>query len=208
MVAPNTRPILYLSFRSHASRDARSLRAVRGRTPTWGRRLYLRLRMHLLCVLRGDADSHLPQLSRSAGSTTAPALGERSCLTSATGGRHRRPLTTKASTRSAMIPLRQVGILTIAASGLVLAGPHRGLQPTVHRDAGCQVRGVWELVSVSRNGKDQPLAGYRGMKVLTDRHFMFVGQAAKRDTLPLKTETDTLRAYQMSGGAGTYSHRR
>ena len=104
-----------------------------------------------------------------------------------------------------MIPLRQVGILTIAASGLVLAGPHRGLQPTVHRDAGCQVRGVWELVSVSRNGKDQPLAGYRGMKVLTDRHFMFVGQAAKRDTLPLKTEMDTLRAYQMSGGAGTYT---
>ena len=104
-----------------------------------------------------------------------------------------------------MILLRHVGILTIAASGLVLSGPHRALQSTVHRDAGCQVRGVWELVSVSRNGKGQPLAGYRGMKVLTDRHFMFVGQAAKRDTLPLKTETDTLRAYQMSGGAGTYT---
>ena len=34
---------------------------------------------------------------------------------------------------------------------------------------------------------------------------MFVGQAGKRDTLPLKTEMDTLRAYQMSGGAGTYT---
>src|SRR3989442_3420765 len=104
-----------------------------------------------------------------------------------------------------MILLRHVGMFTIAASGLVLSGPYRALQPTVHRDAGCQVRGVWELVSVSQNGKDQPLAGYRGMKVLTDRHFMFVGQAAKRDTLPLKTETDTLRAYQMSGGAGSHT---
>src|SRR5256884_5924289 len=109
--------------------------------------------------------------------------------------------------------LRHVATLTIAACGLALSGPHRASQTTerselprptndVHPDAGCRVRGVWELVSVSQNGKDQPLAGYRGMKVLTDRHFMFVGQAAKRDTLPLKTELDTLRAYQMSGGAG------
>jgi len=115
-----------------------------------------------------------------------------------------------------MIPLRQVATLTIAASGLALAGPHRtslirerseflGATNAVHPGANCQVRGVWELVSVSQNGKDQPLAGYRGMKVLTDRHFMFVGQAGKRDTLPLKTEMDTLRAYQMSGGAGTYT---
>src|SRR5256885_17239472 len=114
-----------------------------------------------------------------------------------------------------MIPLRQVATLTIAASGLALAGPHRtspirerseflGATNAVHPGASCQVRGVWELVSVSQNGKDQPLAGYRGMKVLTDRHFMFVGHAAKRDTLPLKSEMDTLRAYQMSGGGGAH----
>ena len=117
-----------------------------------------------------------------------------------------------------MTPLRHVATLTIAASALALSGPHsasptrerselRGATNDVHPDAGCPVRGVWELVSVSQNGKDQPLAGYRGMKVLTDRHFMFVGQAAKRDTLPLKTEMDTLRAYQLSGGAGTYTTR-
>src|SRR2546421_7006135 len=115
-----------------------------------------------------------------------------------------------------MIPLRQVATLTIAASGLALAGPHRtspirerseflGATNAVHPGASCQVRGVWELVSVSQNGKDQPLAGYRGMKVLTDRHFMFVGHAAKRDTLPLKSEMDTLRAYQMSGGGGGHT---
>src|SRR2546430_11221750 len=115
--------------------------------------------------------------------------------------------------------LRHVATLTIAASGLALSGPYRASQTTersellrptndVHPDAGCRVRGVWELVSVSQNGKDQPLAGYRGMKVLTDRHFMFVGQAAKRDTLPLKTELDTLRAYQMSGGGGGHDNTR
>ena len=115
-----------------------------------------------------------------------------------------------------MMLLRNVAALTIAVSGLALSGPHRTSQTRerveflrevndVRPDAGCQVRGVWELVSVSQNGKDQPLAGHRGMKVLTDRHFMFVGQAARRDTLPLKTEMDTLRAYQISGGAGTYT---
>lgn len=115
-----------------------------------------------------------------------------------------------------MTVLRHVAALTIAASGLALSGPQRAshtrersefLSATndVHPDAGCQVRGVWELVSVSQNGKDQPLAGSRAMKVLADRHFMFVGQAAKRDTLPLKTAMDTLRAYQISGGAGTYT---
>ena len=115
-----------------------------------------------------------------------------------------------------MIAFRHVAALTLAASGLALSGSRRtshtmksGKLPRAAHDghpaAGCQVRGVWELVSVSQNGKDQPLAGYRTMKVLTDRHFMFVGQAARRDTLPLKSATDTLRAYQISGGAGTYS---
>ncbi len=115
-----------------------------------------------------------------------------------------------------MMLLRHVAALTIAVSGLAVAGPHPVSQTgerseflramnDVHPDAGCPVRGVWELVSVSQNGKDQPLAGSRAMKVLTDQHFMFVGQAAKRDTLPLKTELDTLRAYQISGGAGTYT---
>lgn len=115
-----------------------------------------------------------------------------------------------------MMLLRTVAAFTIAVSGLAISGPHR-TAPTRERPgflgerhdsnppAGCPVRGAWELVSVSQDGKDQPLAGYRTMKLLTDRHFMFVGQAARRDTLPLKTAMDTLRAYQISGGAGTYT---
>ena len=71
---------------------------------------------------------------------------------------------------------------------------------------GCRVQGVWELVSVSTDGKEDSLpAGYRQRKVVTAHHWMWMGQAAKRDTLPLATVTDSLRAYWLSGGSGTYT---
>jgi hypothetical protein len=106
--------------------------------------------------------------------------------------------------------------LLVAASGIAFLGaatiPRNSERSRQARaanelrlEAKCQVRGVWELVSVSLDGKDQPLAGYKQMKVLTDRRFMWIGQAARRDTLPLKTQMDTLRAYQIGGGAGTYT---
>lgn len=69
----------------------------------------------------------------------------------------------------------------------------------------CPVRGVWELASISVDGKDQPLAGARQWKVVTDRHFMWLAQAGRRDTLPLQTLVDTLRMYRLDGGAGTYT---
>ena len=71
--------------------------------------------------------------------------------------------------------------------------------------ADCRLKGVWEMVAVTNNGKDAPLNGYRQMKVVTGRHFMWIGEDPKRDTLPLKTGVDTLRAYIIGGGAGTYS---
>src|SRR5438477_3520527 len=115
-----------------------------------------------------------------------------------------------------MVPLHRVAALTIAASGLALTGAQPssharadGDQLKVTEDArvekGCAVRGVWELVAVAQDGKDQPLAGFKQMKVLTDRHWMWIGHAARRDTLPLKTEIDSLRATQVGGGAGTYA---
>ena len=70
---------------------------------------------------------------------------------------------------------------------------------------GCRVQGVWEMVSVSTDGKEEPLAGYRQRKVVTSHHWMWIGHAAKRDTLPLATLTDSLRAYWVSGGSGTYT---
>jgi hypothetical protein len=118
-----------------------------------------------------------------------------------------------------MIPLHRVAAVVAAASGLVLAGagartvPQAGKGDAEQRAttggaqpaASCPVKGVWDIVSVSMDGKDQPLAGYTQRKILTARHYMWLGQAAKRDTLPLRTEADTLRAYQTPGGAGTYT---
>ena len=92
--------------------------------------------------------------------------------------------------------------LAIALPGCCLVGV--GAASSVHR-AGCRVQGVWELESVTNNGKDQPLNGLRQIKIVTQHHFMWIGQAARRDTLPLKTEADTLRRNSLGGGAGTYS---
>jgi hypothetical protein len=69
----------------------------------------------------------------------------------------------------------------------------------------CAVTGVWELTGVTTNGKPAPLEGYRQRKVVSKKHFMWVGQAGRRDTLPLKTAADTLRHNQLSGGGGTWS---
>jgi hypothetical protein len=71
--------------------------------------------------------------------------------------------------------------------------------------AGCAVQGVWDLVSRTIDGKDVPLNGSRERKVVTARHFMWVGHAGGRDTLPMETELEKLRALRFEGGAGTYS---
>ncbi len=118
-----------------------------------------------------------------------------------------------------MIPVHRVAVLELAGTYLVLAGAcipvglqnqQRGLGSRratndIRSGLQCPVRGVWDLVSVSVDGKDQPLNGYKQMHVLTERYSIWIGQSAKRDTLPLKTEIDTLRAYRIPGGAGTYS---
>jgi hypothetical protein len=71
--------------------------------------------------------------------------------------------------------------------------------------ARCPVQGVWDLVSRTIDGKDAPLNGFRERKLLTARHYMWVGHADRRDTLPLNTELERLRALQFEGGAGTYT---
>jgi hypothetical protein len=98
------------------------------------------------------------------------------------------------------VALRRCGAIAIPACCIVVAGA----TSSAHR-AGCPVRGVWELVSVSNNGKEQPLNGFRQMKIVTGRYWMWIGQDAKRDTLPMKTLADTLRRNLIGGGAGTYT---
>jgi hypothetical protein len=94
---------------------------------------------------------------------------------------------------------------TLATTSLALLGASSSPPRNETPDAGCQVRGVWELVSRSVDGQDRPLAGFRERKVVTADHFMWVAHAGRRDTLPFNTELERLRALQFEGGAGTYT---
>jgi hypothetical protein len=88
-----------------------------------------------------------------------------------------------------------------ALSLALVAFPARGAtaQPP------CRVEGTWDLVSVTVDGKDEPLAGYQQRKVVGGGRFMWLGQAARRDTLPMRTALDSMRATSMAGGAGTFT---
>jgi hypothetical protein len=81
-------------------------------------------------------------------------------------------------------------------------------RPAASDPAPCRVEGTWELASVSVDGKERLLAGYKQRKVVANGRFMWIGQSARRDTIALRTVADTLRAQQVLGGSGTYSVRR
>lgn len=67
----------------------------------------------------------------------------------------------------------------------------------------CNVVGTWNLVSNSVDGVTAPFDPQ--WKVVTRRHFMWISQPARRDTLPKATAIDTLRRTRLAGGAGTYT---
>lgn len=97
-------------------------------------------------------------------------------------------------------------VRTVVIAGLVLLGSasriHNG---EGDHDAGCKLRGVWNLEARSLDGKDLPVAASQQWKILTNDHFMWIRHAARRDTLKPKTEADTLRAFLIEGGAGRYT---
>lgn len=88
---------------------------------------------------------------------------------------------------------------------------HVHAQATARNDAAksgaspCQVEGVWELVSTTTGGDSVPMGGYRQRKMVHRGHYMWLGADAKRDTITLRTLTDSLRASHTPGGAGTYT---
>ena len=98
--------------------------------------------------------------------------------------------------------------LTLETASL-LAGPAGAQDSTASaraaRPAACSVEGVWELESVTTDGQRQELGGYRQRKLVAHGHYMWIGHDARRDTLPMRTATDSLRAAQIGGGAGPYA---
>lgn len=68
--------------------------------------------------------------------------------------------------------------------------------------AACNVRGVWRATRATVNG--QPVTTIMEVKAVTKDHFMWVQQENRRDTLPLRTSSDSARVFNDAGGYGTY----
>jgi hypothetical protein len=68
----------------------------------------------------------------------------------------------------------------------------------------CKVQGVWEMTAQIQAGKRTEFTGAKEWKLVTKKHWMWLGEATRRDTLPLKTPLDSARYASIGGGAGTY----
>jgi hypothetical protein len=88
-------------------------------------------------------------------------------------------------------------LLLVAGLGLASASSAIAATPS------CSVIGTWELTGVTVDGKAIASSGQQ-RKIVTAGHFMWINQATRRDTLPLKTLADTLMVYRVAGGSGTY----
>lgn len=94
------------------------------------------------------------------------------------------------------------GAMLLGISGITFAS-HREVSGSPA--PACRLQGVWDLESNLLNGKAQPVSGFQQRKIMTRKHFMWLSQATRRDTLPLKTALDSARYYSSPGGSGTYT---
>jgi hypothetical protein len=83
-------------------------------------------------------------------------------------------------------------------------GEARTTSPMTGR-AECKVEGVWELVSLTFDGREMKFLSRPERKIVARGHWIWLGADARRDTLPLRTAADSLRATRIVGGAGTYT---
>jgi hypothetical protein len=105
--------------------------------------------------------------------------------------------------RPSPLPLTKqliAGVTLLTISGIFAAT--RGNARASVKD--CEVQGVWRQQKVVVNGKTDSTSGQE-IKLMTKKHFMWVSQEARRDTLPLKTYRDSVRAFNNAGGYGTYT---
>jgi hypothetical protein len=95
--------------------------------------------------------------------------------------------------------LAAAALLTISGSVAATHGDASGSAPPA-----CNVQGVWLREKVATNGKLDSTSGQE-RKIMTKTHFMWVAQENRRDTLPLKTASDSARVFNDAGGYGTYT---
>lgn len=91
------------------------------------------------------------------------------------------------------LALTLAGVSAIATVGISTTRPA----------APCNVIGTWALVSVSSEGGTN--TGLDERKIVTRRHFMWIAQDSRRDTLPNATAADSLRINRVDGGSGTWN---
>ena len=89
--------------------------------------------------------------------------------------------------------LTLAGVSAVATLGVAAARPA----------SPCNVVGTWALVSVTSEGGTNTDVEER--KIVSRRHFMWIAQDSRRDTLPNANAIDSLRINRVDGGSGTWS---
>jgi hypothetical protein len=89
---------------------------------------------------------------------------------------------------------------TLVGAALLLSGN----VPSSATTLSCSVIGTWDLVAVTRGGKALSSTNQQ-RKIVNGSHFMWINQATRRDTLPLRSLVDSLRYSRVNGGSGRYS---
>jgi hypothetical protein len=67
--------------------------------------------------------------------------------------------------------------------------------------APCPVQGTWQLQSLVVRGRDEPLNGSAPLKVVAERHYMWLVRAAPPTQRPNPTVLDSVAIAQFGGGA-------
>jgi hypothetical protein len=95
--------------------------------------------------------------------------------------------------------LTTTALLAVSASLIAATHDYRVSAPR-----SCRVQGFWERIATIQGGKRTAVTGYREFKMLTRHNYVWLSAETRRDTLPLKTVSDTARYYGMQGGSGSY----
>ena len=106
-------------------------------------------------------------------------------------------------------------VSTVVAAMLAAPPGVRAQAPAAHRTAdapgarsgsmSCRIDGVWDLTSVTVDGKDQPLQGRREQKFVDRGHFMWVSEPGRSNVVRVRNAADSSRTTPVTAGAGTYT---